>query len=645
MARIDTIEESNGPDRFNLNPDCSRHQAGVRTGISDRCCCCDPCNYVRKFDSAQQPENRLCVRCIPRIILAKFVQANGDGCCRDVVVPMQAVIGDIEGKEVIEYTGAIVGYEVTVYLSNGSVSVDADPEDTRCLWTISIPYLSVYEEIEIDHYTITSLGVPAISVTNVTAFENCVGTISLGNYSTVKVPFQSRVAPDAEALSMTVPFPEGFTCEGCGTLPRRICVTKKHNREDVIRSPNVSWEIEWWREFEWNESFVPYEDYGNSEWIIGEWVHTPEDDTAFVQHLYLIQDAAGDCFIQPDFEEPAGTDGTGELFQRVPLSSCGCDFKILNVRPVGDLSPPEVPGESLPSDLAGIDYRAGRCGCWGYLCGRRRCVPKYLCGFVFVGGTVYTNILFTWSNATKSWESSGGVDLSGYDMPFSLSVVLQRGPDGSCQLAVTHEDYDITPVSIGNDDTLFAASLEGKNYAGDGFFSLNLTTSFEGECEHRFVCVTATPCADNCGSHPAVLFLTLHGYSEATDYPPPPVTGECTTEITLIYRQTVVVTGGNVLIACDYVGWALVDSYYLDPDTGIAGRATFLIKAVLSLGTLTITRRLASAPETVVDTASAVLDETCDPYYGYKLTTASLRNCFFGDSEIVWHRWEAEIVE
>jgi hypothetical protein len=37
--------------------------------------------------------------------------------------------------------------------------------------------------------------------------------------------------------------------------------------------------------------------------------------------------------------------------------------------------------------------------------------------------------------------------------------------------------------------------------------------------------------------------------------------------------------------------------------------------------------------------------QTCDPYYAYKLTPGSLRNCFFGDASIIWHRWEAEITE
>ncbi|MFK5281406.1 hypothetical protein ACI3PL_17780, partial [Lacticaseibacillus paracasei] len=93
-------------------------------------------------------------------------------------------------REVIKYTGTIVGNTVTVYLSNSTIGGSVDYDSIPCRWTIQIPTLGIDQEIEIDHTVVTCLGVPEISITGVTAYDGCVGTVSLINYSTVKVPFR-----------------------------------------------------------------------------------------------------------------------------------------------------------------------------------------------------------------------------------------------------------------------------------------------------------------------------------------------------------------------------------------------------------------------------------------------------------------------
>jgi len=198
---------------------------------------------------------------------------------------------DNVGQGVMRYSGYIVGYQVTVYLSNGYVDDGTSYGESYavgCRWTIRIPSLGIDEEIEIDHTIVTCLGVPSISISNVTAFDTCVGTISLFNFNTAKVPFQDRGFPDtfADELGLSLPFPEGYTCDGCNEIPRYICVTKRHSVENKIRQ----WEVEWWNEFEWNSEFVPYHDEEDNEDVIGVWRHVPEDPTAYVKLLYLIQD-------------------------------------------------------------------------------------------------------------------------------------------------------------------------------------------------------------------------------------------------------------------------------------------------------------------------------------------------------------------
>lgn len=63
------------------------------------------------------------------------------------------------------------------------------------------------------------------------------------------------------------------------------------------------------------------------------------------------------------------------------------------------------------------------------------------------------------------------------------------------------------------------------------------------------------------------------------------------------------------------------------------------------MGVLKIYRRMVGDPTDGPPVEQLLLDQSCEPYYGYKLTTASLRNCFFGDTAIIFHRWEAEVTE
>ena len=657
-----TATESNGPDRFNWTPGCSQHQSGVRTGIKDYGCCCDPCQYVRDPDDPARMSERLCCRCSPKFILAKFTPDNANHCCRRAATAMAiSVWTDAVNQNVMRYTGDIVGHTAYIYLSNEHVEDGGvHPNYVQgCRWTIRIDSLGIYEEIAIDHETVTCLGVPSISITGVTALNTCVGTISLANYETVKVPFQKRVSEEyhEDGYGMMLPLPYGFECENCTEIPRFICVstaqpyTARH-QQLTAKEKLQERAVLFWKDFEWDTSFEPFDHEYSEDIVIGRWQYQPEDHTAFRESLYLIKTRYdGLCWLQPDFLAPAGTDGHGEYYKRVQLTSCGCNLRILNVRAVNDASP-------NPSyrDGNGIDYRIGRCGCWSYVCGNRRCVNRYFCGFVFVDRQLYRNILFTWHGADKCWHSSGGVDVHGYAMPFSMSICLESDGKGGCQLRATYGGYggySLIPMPINDEDTVMSKTFNGTNAAGTDYITLFVTTSFNGECgDFADSCTQATPCAGVCGSHPAILFANLHGFTEHYDIPAlsPPLNDECLNEVTMIfYKKIVAIVDGNISYLCGYIGFSVVPSNWFNPATGMSQTEDQLLVFELSMGALTITRRRLIAPTVIINTDVVPVHQTCDPYHGYFSSYDDhgprLTACFFGDNRIFFYRYTVEITE
>lgn len=740
MSRLNTLAESNGPDRFRNSPGCARHHNGIRTDIKDYCCCCDPCSYWRLQESASEPENRLCCKCLPKVILVKFSGTNGHPCCRDEAMILVGRVAILLGKRVILYSGSILDHAISVYISNDEIapgqgrSPDNSYDDGYygyygsngpigpCRWTISIPSLNIDHEVEIDHTIVTCLGVPSVTITGVSGRDGCVGVLTLFNYTTVKVPFESVQNPQltegsTEPLqSAMVPFPYGFVDydgelappwepdgpyenqspylpEKCKEIPRWICFSTVEQRPYPINGDRTYPGIKEARVFEWDEYFEPssywstngtFYDSQDDYWVIGRWTWSPFNWPVSPTHnIWLIQDYYGRNFLQPDFNTPNGIYGDQdeqynpvgvnvgtEEYARIELlpENCNCNFKVLHMRSTNedvnaafDLTwGEEQLANQLKTTGGGSQLRAGRCGCFKYRCGKRRCVPRYLCGTLYVNGSLYLNILFTWSNSQKCWVGQGGTDVDGYPMPFSLNICLGSPPSGQgledgCVVTVAflsdmYEDYDIEPVYIGDRNTVISGNLAGTNAARDSYFILNFNTSFDGDCNLLLTCTQASPCTDNCGSHPPILYLNLRGWSLPTDYPPPPITGDCSLEIVMYYRHVDVVTtdgdGIGVVLGCDYVGYAVVQSAYTDPLTGITTMESFVIKAVKGLGGLSIYRWKVGDPESTIPERSVELQtETCPPYYGYYYTNCSLCSCFFGDQSIIFMRWEAEITE
>jgi hypothetical protein len=404
-----------------------------------------------------------------------------------------------------------------------------------------------------------------------------------------------------------------------------------------------------WKEFQWDTTFEPYDDEYSDEIVIGVWRHQPEDPAEFEQALYLVKlRYDGTCWLQPNFLAPANTIGENELFPRVELTSCGCTLKYLNVRPIID--PADDP---VLRDGNGLDYRIGRCGCWDFVCGNRRCVNRYFCGFVYVDRTLYRKILFTWDWTTKCWLSSGGVDAFGYAMPFDMTICLQSDGAGGCQLLATYGGYGgftLLPIAVNDEDTVWSHTFNGGNADGTDFITLFVQTSFDGNCEDFTAsCTDATPCADECGSHPAVLYVSMTGFSDPYD-PPPTLTDVCTNEVEMIfYSRLVAIVDGVISYLCGYIGYSVVPSNWFNPATGLTEVEDQLLVFELNMAALTITRRRLVAPTTIINTDVVPVGETCVPYHGYFSSLdefgARLTFCFFGDNRKQFYRYTLEITE
>ena len=569
---------------------------------------------------------------MPKMIILKYTPSNDSECCVPQVLPLFGRLNhDINEQHIVEYVGTFVGHAVAVYISRHYVDTGVGYDDGAsdyidCQWTIRIPTLGVDEVIEIDHVTVTSLGVPAISIENVPAFGGCLGTLSIQNFETAKLPFQSRKEsfdwagdPGDE---LTLPLPYGYTCGECEKLPRYICLTG-----DIHVSGG---HLMQWHEMTYDESFIASrDDYDDYEWI-AKWTYQPNPDT--YEAIYLVKDQ-GVCYLQPDFENPKGNTrpATEEKYERVELTQCACDLKILI-----------HPWKGNEQNPASINLVAGRCSCWDYFCAQCRCVPVDLCAYAFIDGQFYKNIRFSWNPETKCWTSNGGVTIGGAELTETFTVCLGDSVNNTCEISLDRYGQVIPSASYSCENSIFSASFEyWDNETGESF-SLWMNTAFDADCQTTIKCTQATTCADGCGTHPEVLNLTLHAYNDSYTYAHEPGFDDldpCDMEVELHYWERVFNVGSEnnpgIEILCGYVGWKSVQCTLFD---GTLYWKHFRFEyAGLILDIHEITQ---SHQGPIYDMGS----EVCDPYEASYAANIALNNCFWGCDDTI-QRVEVDIVE
>jgi len=214
--------------------------------------------------------------------------------------------------------------------------------------------------------------------------------------------------------------------------------------------------------------------------------------------------------------------------------------------------------------------RAGKCSCWEYFCSDKcRCLPKYLCyeGFLVDidgGSNEYYSGTATWDASNKCWTHqadsgdisfcigkngngfvSGGAGES-YNPHCTIGVSdtnhpLVSGVDGTFAFPSKRLTCDIVDMNYSFGDTIY----NGPNPSISSYIRLH---SSLGPCGSRHSCDIATPCYNQCGSHPSAIVLDLVGYDESEE---PIVT--CTESITMYYFEDIIPTVLNDELGVEYI--------------------------------------------------------------------------------------------
>lgn len=617
---------SDGPDRFNTSLACHQHQDFVRTGQKDYMCCCNPCGYVTLGDISDNA--RHCCRCNPILVVFAYEPDDPDAeCCYAERVPVfgrRAYDGSLNAY--VEYTVTIVGHTVTLAISTGPVigSSVGNPSysTSKCYWTLSCPSLSVLELVEIDHTSVTCLGVPSFSINGVITRESCSGSIVADNFAAAKVaftprPFEDRPYPEE---GLTLPMP-GSYCANCQEVARFLCLYG--SLHDGFQPEAV--------EMEWDYSPESIQGTTPHGFIVGRWMEkTPSTRGAFKRKIYLIEveDGSdtickmyfdfepGDLYEQSDTDAHAIAERAVELFAPLTLpgpNGAGCGIHHL-VGPISHLV------------NAGFRLTTGRCGCWRYHCGTCRCLPAFLCGFVFIDETFYQGVRFQWEASIHGWVSvSGtGVDFEDNVLAETISLLIVDDGYGECQIVWEKTGYTITPHQF-ECDLAVAMSFSGMNTAKTQYAFISVHSAF-GQCDQRLKCSLASPCDAECGGHAEIVMLTAHGYNDPYE-DEPYVEGDCLMEfpLYLIIEPALLPSGDDdpplFEFTCRYFGIYLFE---------YAG-STYRMEAEIKNGTLSLVRYNQTAGGDGNNIGDFPFDyETCNPYHATYFERFGIQGCGWG---------------
>jgi hypothetical protein len=586
-------EESQGPDRCRGNLNCREFHdelGALPEGLGRlyNCCCCDPCRFIRPFTKPSTepgvdvPAYEFCCRCVPRGILLRFIPDDPDDeCCVEYAVPMlQERLPDLP---ISVYRGKAFATDVTAELGRD--------EYDNCVWRISAetdgtPVFS--QTYAIDHDTVTCLSVPAEMAIPVTGPTGCDGTLILDDFPKARLPFVFRESENPYGLEYLGDFVDlaDAPCGDCEQVCTRLCVVGKWH-------PNGAWE---------RVEFVWFDDGSERGW------QHRESAGARIDRILLVEDDYGNCTLATDFE-----DGP-ECFDPIVIDSergCSCGLYEVFVGP----------------EMSFL-IRCGQCSCWNFFCGNCRCVPRQLCVLLMpdlVNLTPATRVVLDWDPDNRRWGSDAD------------PLRLYLGPDepdqrGSC--VVTPDVSRLDPPFDGHANFNCPEQSITRNYNPSVDF---LSLTFQDAHRPVFVvasaltpdcalgnCQEATPCAANCGTHPAS--LNVHFDISSVVYP-----GDCPSfDVQVFFWQTVHCEAGTLIYYCGYVG------FYTFPDP-----LCCTIKVEVRGGYVRIEPVNGMPAGCLCEqdmSREFQLEEECDPYWadtgwmsGTPMTLAGCLDCTYDD--------------
>lgn len=595
---------SDGPDSFKGGLQCLEHHAGIRTGIHDSCCCCNPCLYDRPI-TQENP-----CRCTPKIICFVFTGDSGqEECCTQVTAFSLAYQGDGQGGT----PGVFTTYSANIGEVDLTLTIESTLDTPSILnrfhdyaygigafWRLRSTALSIDQIYEIDHINTVCLTPPSIAISGVTITTpggSCIGTISFGTYQAAKVPFIKNEL--SESVDIAIPY---SPCN-CNFAVNTLCVYgRRHGGDD---DPGDIERVV----FTWNES------------LGDRWSYMPPCGSVTLdqEHIYLRGDAYGNCYLELDFNQegiwtndwadpPNSFDGSNPHDIRpgmLPIESCVCGLVARSETTRGRF----------------VVITAGWCERYTYgKCYKCRCVPEKLCVIGSIDGQIIAEDM-PWDG--DKWTSDG----SAYVAPFSLRLAT-----GKCDEPAPARD-DPDSCAIAADGTFLVPLPNGTiNEKCSPFMSFSLTSSYDPSHPdiYNWLVGSAKLCANckltncgpchvgRCGGSPETLYVDLEAVITTIEFynndPGMPIeTVEyCNLSVTIRYYQY---WAGRVLF-CGYIGTA-----------PLPGGGTFILDWTNStVETFRMTRVEASGT-TTDDVTFSMYDQTCEPF---------LWVSEWKDEELVW---------